>query len=240
MSKSILGRKLGVTQIFNDTGTVIPVTVIQAGPCMVVQRKTVERDGYEALQIGFAEHDRRRMTQPLQGHFDAANERARERRVSGDEQQGREIKQIAPMRVLREVAVFESGGQEYDVGHEILADIFQPGDKVDVTGTSKGKGFAGAMKRHGFKGGPASHGASKIHRKPQSGGGTDAARTFKGARRPGHMGNARVTVKGLTVVRADAERNLLLVRGHIPGATGGVVLIRAQAGVQATSSAPTD
>ncbi|MGD8237360.1 MAG: 50S ribosomal protein L3 [Armatimonadota bacterium] len=228
MSKGILGRKLGMTQVFDDSGTAVPVTVIEAGPCIVVGRKTVDRDGYEALQIGFGECDRRRMTQPLQGHFDAANERAREARVSGGEQKGRDVQQITPMRVLREVPTFETDGEEYDIGHEIKADIFRPGDKVEVTGTSKGKGFAGVMKRHGFKGGPASHGASKVHRKPQSSGGTDAARTFKGTRKPGQMGNARVTVKGLTVVRADAERDLLLVRGQVPGATGGVVLIRGQ------------
>ena len=217
-----------MTQVFDDTGTAVPVTVIQAGPCVVVDRKTLARDGYEALQIGFEERDRRRMTQPLQGHFDAANERARERRVGEGKEGGREIREIAPMRVLREVPVFGVGGQEFDVGHEIRADVFQPGETVEVTGTSKGKGFAGAMKRHGFRGGPASHGASKIHRKPQSSGGTDAARTFKGTRKPGQMGNARVTVKGLTVVRADGERNLLLLKGHVPGAVGGLVLIRAQ------------
>jgi len=226
MGKGILGKKLGMTQVFDDAGSAVPVTVIQAGPCIVVQKKTIERDGYTALQIGFEEADRRRMTQPLQGHFDAANEQARQRRVSGGGEEAGQIQQIAPMKTIREVPVFQADGEEYDVGDEIRADIFEPGEKVDVMGTSKGKGFAGVMKRHGFKGGPASHGASKVHRKPQSSGGTDAARTFKGTRKPGHMGNARVTVKGLTVVRVDGERNLLLLRGHIPGATGGIVLIR--------------
>ncbi|MFQ6130853.1 MAG: 50S ribosomal protein L3 [Armatimonadota bacterium] len=203
MAKAILGKKLGMTQVFSEEGHAVPVTVIEAGPCVVVQRRTLETDNYEALQIGFGERSQKHTNMPMSGHFAKAG--------------------VSPQRTLCEVPVPENG--DYDVGDTITVDIFEPGETVDVTGTSKGRGFAGVMKRHGFHGGPGSHG-SKVHRVPQSSGGTDAARVFKGTRKPGHMGNARVTTRGLKVVRVDAERSLLLVKGHVPGARGGIVLVR--------------
>jgi len=201
--QAILGRKIGMTQIFDETGQAIPVSVIQAGPCVVTQIKTPEKDGYVAVQVGFGEVSPKRVNKPLKGHFKKAN--------------------VPPLRYLREVPVDDLSGIE--VGKEIrVAEVFKAGDKVKVTGTSKGRGFQGVVKRHHFHGGPQSHG-SMVHRKPQSSGATDAARTFKGVKKPGHMGAERVTQKGLTVVRVDAERNLLLVRGAVPGANGGLLYI---------------
>lgn len=201
--QAILGKKIGMTQIFDETGQAIPVSVIEAGPCVVTQVKTPEKDGYVAVQVGFEEISSKRVNKPMKGHFKKAN--------------------VPPMRYLREVPVDDIG--ELSVGTTIhVADVFKPGDKVKVTGTSKGRGFQGVVKRHHFHGGPQSHG-SMIHRKPQSSGATDAARTFKGVKKPGHMGAERVTQKGLTVVRVDAERNLLLVRGAVPGANGGLLII---------------
>ncbi len=201
--QAILGRKIGMTQIFDETGQAIPVSVIEAGPCVVTQIKTPEKDGYVAVQVGFGEVSPKRVNKPMKGHFKKAN--------------------VSPMRYLREVPVTDLSG--LSVGSEIrVADVFKAGDKVKVTGTSKGRGFQGVVKRHHFHGGPQSHG-SMIHRKPQSSGATDAARTFKGVKKPGHMGAERVTQKGLTVVRVDAERNLLLVRGAVPGANGGLLYI---------------
>lgn len=201
--QAILGKKIGMTQIFDETGQAIPVSVIEAGPCVVTQVKTPEKDGYVAVQVGFEEISSKRVNKPMKGHFKRAN--------------------VPPMRYLREVPVDDIG--ELSVGTTIhVADVFKPGDKVKVTGTSKGRGFQGVVKRHHFHGGPQSHG-SMIHRKPQSSGATDAARTFKGVKKPGHMGAERVTQKGLTVVRVDAERNLLLVRGAVPGANGGLLII---------------
>lgn len=201
--QAILGRKIGMTQIFDETGQAIPVSVIEAGPCVVTQVKAPEKDGYVAVQVGFEEVSSKRVNKPMKGHFKKAN--------------------VPPMRYLREVPVDDIG--ELSVGTTIhVADVFKPGDKVKVTGTSKGRGFQGVVKRHHFHGGPQSHG-SMIHRKPQSSGATDAARTFKGVKKPGHMGAERVTQKGLTVVRVDAERNLLLVRGAVPGANGGLLII---------------
>jgi len=201
--QAILGKKIGMTQIFDETGQAIPVSVIEAGPCVVTQLKTPEKDGYVAVQVGFGEISPKRVNKPMKGHFKKAN--------------------VPPMRYLREVPVDDisnlSGGTTIHV-----TDVFKPGDKVKVTGTSKGRGFQGVVKRHHFHGGPQSHG-SMIHRKPQSSGATDAARTFKGVKKPGHMGAERVTQKGLTVVRVDAERNLLLVRGAVPGANGGLLII---------------
>ena len=204
MGKGILGKKIGMTQLLEEDGRATPVTVIQAGPCVVVARKTRESDGYEALQIGFEESAERHVNLPMGGHFAKAR--------------------VRPHRHLREVPSPAEGAP--NVGDTLTVAMFKPGETVDVTGTSKGKGFAGAMKRHGFRGAPASHGASKIHRKPQSSGATDAARTFKGTRKPGQMGNARVTVRGLQVLRADPERHLLILKGHVPGANGGLLLIR--------------
>lgn len=201
--QAILGRKIGMTQIFDETGQAIPVSVIQAGPCVVTQIKTPEKDGYVAVQVGFGEVSPKRVNKPLKGHFKKAN--------------------VPPLRYLREVPVDDLS--EIEVGKEIrVAEVFKAGDKVKVTGTSKGRGFQGVVKRHHFHGGPQSHG-SMVHRKPQSSGATDAARTFKGVKKPGHMGAERITQKGLTVVRVDAERNLLLVRGAVPGANGGLLYI---------------
>jgi len=203
MLTAILGKKLGMTQIFDDQGRVVPVTVVQAGPCVVTQAKTVEKDGYSALQLGFEDLKESRVTKPLAGHFAAAKTSAK--------------------RHLREVRI--EPGDALEVGQEIKADVFAPGDVVSVTGISKGKGFAGVVKRWHFHGGDMTHG-SMIHRKPQSGGGTDAARTFKGVKRPGRMGGKRITARRVTVVKADAERNLLLIRGAAPGANGGLLFIR--------------
>ncbi len=201
--QAILGKKIGMTQIFDETGRAIPVSVVEAGPCVVTQVKTPEKDGYVAVQVGFGEVSPKRVNKPLKGHFKKGN--------------------VSPMRYLREVPVTDLSG--LSVGSEIrVADVFKAGDKVKITGTSKGRGFQGVVKRHHFHGGPQSHG-SMIHRKPQSSGATDAARTFKGVKKPGHMGAERVTQKGLTIVRVDAERNLLLVRGAVPGANGGLLYI---------------
>ena len=201
--QAILGKKIGMTQIFDETGQAIPVSVIEAGPCVVTQVRSPEKDGYVAVQVGFGGISPKRVNKPMKGHFKKAN--------------------VPPMRYLREVPVDDIG--DLSVGTTIrVADVFKPGDKVKVTGTSKGRGFQGVVKRYHFHGGPQSHG-SMIHRKPQSSGATDAARTFKGVKKPGHMGAERVTQKGLTVVRVDAERNLLLVRGAVPGANGGLLII---------------
>jgi large subunit ribosomal protein L3 len=203
MVNAILGKKLGMTQIYDDQGRVIPVSVIQAGPCVVTQTKTVEKDGYSAVQLGFEDIKENKINKPTAGRFSAAK--------------------VAPKRYVREVRVEPEDATE--VGQEIKVDTFAAGDKIRVTGISKGKGFAGAVKRWHFHGGDMTHG-SMIHRKPQSGGATDAARTFKGVKRPGRMGGKQITQRGLRIVRADLERNLLLIRGAVPGATGGLVLIK--------------
>jgi len=202
MIKSILGRKVGMTQVFAEGGIVVPVTVVEAGPIVVTQVRSKEKEGYNAVQVGFGEVSPKRVNKPIAGQFAKAG--------------------VAPKRYLREFRVEEIG--DLQVGQEIKVDIFQPGDKVSVTGVSKGKGFAGAVKRWHFHGGPMSHG-SMVHRKPQSGGATDAARTFKGSRRPGRMGGETVTTRGLRIVRVDPEKNLLLVKGAVPGANGGLVMV---------------
>jgi len=202
MIKSILGRKIGMTQVFAEGGVVVPVTVVEAGPVVITQVRSGEKEGYNAVQVGFGEVSPRRVNKPVAGHFAKAG--------------------VSPKRYLREFRVDEIG--DLQVGQEIRADIFQPGDKVSVTGVSKGKGFAGAVKRWHFHGGPKSHG-SMVHRKPQSGGATDAARTFKGVRRPGRMGGETVTTRGLQIVRVDLEKNLLLVKGAVPGANGGLIIV---------------
>ncbi len=203
--KGLLGKKLGMTRIFDESGEVIPVTVIEAGPCYVAQKKTVEKDGYTAVQIGFGETEPRKLTRPEWMRLKA---------------QG-----LPPLRHLRELRMTDTS--EYEVGQELSVDIFKVGDTVDVTGTSKGRGFAGGMKRHGFRGGPATHGQSDRPRAPGSiGAGTTPGHVFKGTRMPGHMGNNRVTVQNLRVVMVDPERNLLLVRGAVPGANNGLLLIR--------------
>jgi len=201
MSRGILARKVGMTQLFTERGTVVPVTVLQAGPCRVVQRKTTAVDGYEALQIGFGERSPRRTPKPLIGHLRRAG--------------------LRPMRHLVELR--DAG--EATVGQQITTEIFSAGDRVDVTGVSKGKGFAGQHKRHHFGRGPVTHGSHNI-RQPGSVGSVDAARTLRGLRMAGQLGSTRTTVKGLEVVRVDAERNLLLLKGSVPGSRNGVVLVR--------------
>lgn len=203
MPKGILGKKIGMTQIFSEKGLAIPVTVIEAGPCVVVQKKTVESDGYQAIQLGFGEKRERLFNKPIKGHYAKNN--------------------IRPRRYLREIRVEDVDA--YQVGQEIKADIFAAGEKVDVVGTSKGRGFAGGIKRHGFHRGPMSHG-SKYHRRPGSLGAKGPARVFKGRKLPGHYGAERVTVQNLEVVKVDADRNLLAVKGAIPGPKGGLVLVK--------------
>lgn len=203
MQKGILGKKIGMTQVFDEAGRVIPVTVIQAGPCVVVQKKTVDTDGYNALQVGFEPIKESRVNKPLRGHFARAK--------------------LKPFRYLRELRL--ENVAEYQVGQEIKVDIFRPGERVDVTGISKGKGFAGGIKRHGFQRGPMAHG-SKYHRRPGSLGAKGPARVFKGRKLPGRMGGERVTVLNLEVIKSDAERNLLLVRGAVPGPRRGLLIIK--------------
>lgn len=203
--RGILGRKLGMTRIFDESGEAVPVTVIEAGPCYVTQKKTTEKDGYTAVQIGFDETDPKKLTRPEWTRLKAND--------------------LPPLRHLRELRM--SDASDYEVGQKLSVDIFKAGDTVDVTGTSKGKGFAGGMKRHGFRGGPATHGQSDRPRAPGSiGAGTTPGRVFKGTRMAGHMGNRRVTAQNLRVVMVDPERNLLLVRGAVPGAKNGLLLIR--------------
>lgn len=203
---AILGKKIGMTRVFDDQGRMVPVTVIEAGPCVVVQRKTTATDGYEAIQVGFEDRKRQRLNSPLLGHFQTRN--------------------ISPKRYLRELPVKPE--QELNTGDELRVEMFSKGDEIVIQGRSKGKGFAGGMKRHHFRGGPMEHGASKVHRKPMSAGGTDAARVFPGMRGPGHMGDAIVTQKGLHVVEVDADRNLLIVKGTVPGANGGLLIIQSR------------
>lgn len=204
MAIGILGKKLGMTRIFTQEGYWIDVTLVQAGPCVVVQRKTTERDGYEAIQVGFEDIKPKRCTKPLRMHF---------------EKHG-----VAPKRFLREFRI--EPDSQWKSGDEIRVDIFKIGDRVDISGTSKGRGFAGVVKRHGYSGGPGTHG-SNFHRRPGSiGQSAYPAEVYKGKGLPGHMGNVRVTVQNLEVVDVVPEKNLLVVRGCIPGANGGLVEIR--------------
>jgi large subunit ribosomal protein L3 len=204
-SKGILGRKLGMTQVWDADNRVIPVTVIQAGPCRVVQLKTPERDGYAAIQLSFGETTEDRLTKPALGHLAAA--------------------QAEPARHLAELRVDDLAG--YAVGQVIAADLFGAGERVDVTGISKGKGFTGVIQRHNFHGQGASHGTHKKHRAPGSiGACATPARVFKGVRMAGQHGHRSVTTLNLEVVEGDAERNLLLVRGSVPGPAGGLVFVR--------------
>ncbi|MGC8861400.1 MAG: 50S ribosomal protein L3 [Armatimonadota bacterium] len=249
MINGIIGKKLGMTQVFDETGRLVPVTVIEAGPCVVTQIKTLETDGYEAVQVAFGEVKESRVNKPMKGHFGKAANAARElhARASKAARDGEDAQdageqtdaskdatnqpKVRPAsffygKYVREVPV--DGLEGIELGQEVRADIFGRGDIVKVTGISKGKGFAGAVKRWHFHGADMTHG-SMIHRKPQSGGATDAARTFKGVKRPGHMGNRTVTQRGLTVYRVDPERNVILVKGAVPGATGAVVTITRQA-----------
>ncbi|MGD9315900.1 MAG: 50S ribosomal protein L3 [Anaerolineae bacterium] len=205
--KGILGKKVGMTQVFDERGVAIPVTVIEAGPCFVAQIKTVERDGYSAIQLGMDETKPKRLTQPQLKHLEKSN--------------------LPPLRHLREVRVSPEELDSFEEGQKVLADIFEEGEFVDVTGISKGRGFAGVVKRHGFRGGPKTHGQSDRLRAPGSiGACTTPGRVFKGKRMPGRMGGERVTAQGLKVVIVDAERNLLAVRGAVPGAKNSLLLIR--------------
>jgi len=202
--KNILGRKIGMTQIFLENGDVVPVTVIEAGPVYVVQKKTKEKEGYNAIQVAFGDVKERRVIKPIKGHFDKAN--------------------VAYKKYLREFKV--ENPDEFEIGQEIKADVFSVGDKVDVTGTSKGKGTQGVIKRHGFGRGRESHG-SKFHRMPGGmAAGTYPGRVFKGHRMMGRMGNEKVTVQNLQVVRVDADKNLLLIKGAVPGPKKGLVTIK--------------
>jgi large subunit ribosomal protein L3 len=203
--KGVLGEKLGMTQVWDDNNRVVPVTVIKAGPCVVTQVRTADTDGYSAVQIGYGAIDPRKVNKPDAGHFGKAG--------------------VSPRRHLVELRTEDA--TEYTLGQEIGADTFEAGDVIDVTGTSKGKGFAGTMKRHGFSGVGASHGAHRNHRKPGSiGGASTPSRVFKGLRMAGRMGNEQVTTQGLKVHAVDAERGLILVKGAIPGPKGGLVFVR--------------
>jgi large subunit ribosomal protein L3 len=208
MANGIIGKKLGMTQIFNEKGQVVPVTVIQAGPCVVVQRKTSAHDGYEAIQVGFVDPAAgKRASKPEKGHC--------------------EKRGVAPVRVLREFKVETENGLKE--GDSILVTQFEEKDKVHVTGISKGKGFAGVMKRHHFKGGRASHG-SMFHRAPGSiGGSSYPSRVWPGIRMPGQMGSEQVTVRNLEIAKVDVENNLLLIKGAVPGPKGGYVVIKQEA-----------
>ncbi|HEX2348606.1 MAG TPA: 50S ribosomal protein L3 [Ktedonobacterales bacterium] len=271
MLSGLLGRKVGMTQVFAPNGAAIPVTVIEAGPCVVTQVRTMAKDGYEAAQIGFGEKKIKHETRPMLGHLGhtlPATERQRQaeqkagakarqeaRRkaaekaetagaeTAADEAEGAEAKgkgqrgarrrrgavhEMGPFQLLREVKVV--GGDQPEVGAVYKVDMFSEGEQVDLIGTSKGKGFAGVMKRHGFHGGPRTHGQSDRARRPGSiGPGTTPGRVYKGTRMAGRMGNERVTVKALEIVQADPERNLLVIKGSVPGPNGGIVLIRKSA-----------
>ena len=203
MKKAIIGKKLGMTQIFDEKGSVIPVTVIEAGPCVIAQVKTIEKDGYEAIQLGFGEIKDKHINKPEKGHFAKNN--------------------IANKKHLREFRLEEI---TYNVGDEIKADIFAAGEKIDVQGTSKGKGFQGVIKRHGQHRGPMGHG-SMYHRRPGSMGPTSTpGRVFKGKKLPGHMGKVTVTVQNLDVVKVDMDKNVLLIKGSVPGAKGAILKIK--------------
>ena len=204
--KAILGEKLGMTQVFSEDARAIPVTVIKAGPCTVTQLKTVEKDGYSAIQIAYKEMPSRKVNSPMKGHFEAAG--------------------VAPNKYLVELRVPDSAA--FELGQKItIADVLEKGAKADVSGISKGKGFQGVMKRHNFKGQPASHGAHKVHRAPGSiGACATPARVFKGTRMAGRMGSEKVTVMNLQVVDIDVERGLLLLGGAVPGPKGSVILVR--------------
>jgi large subunit ribosomal protein L3 len=266
MLSGLLGRKVGMTQVFGPNGAAIPVTVIEAGPCFVTQIKTTARDGYEAVQLGFEQEQVKKATRPELGHLGHSlpllkGQRKRlqayqqeqrgkktDEETTGDEtapaatkdkqiekllkvsqnRQRRPGPELGPFKVLREVGLREGGSPDgIELGAKIDASLFTPGESVDIVGTSKGKGFQGGVKRHGFAGGPKTHGQSDRTRAPGSiGSGTTPGRVLKGTRMAGHMGDARVTMKKLQVVQADPERNLLLVKGSVPGANGGLLIIK--------------
>jgi large subunit ribosomal protein L3 len=265
MLSGLLGRKVGMTQVFGPNGTVIPVTVIEAGPCFVTQIKTTAHDGYEAVQIGFEQTRLKGATRPELGHLGhslpllkgqrkrlqtyqqeqrgkkAAEETdAEEAAVATKDKQIQKLLKVSqnrqrrpgpelgPFKVLREVDLQAGTGlEDIELGSKVDASLFMAGEAVDIVGTSKGKGFQGGVKRHGFRGGPKTHGQSDRTRAPGSiGSGTTPGRVLKGTRMAGHMGNARVTMKKLQVIQADPERNLLLVKGSVPGAVGGLLMIK--------------
>jgi large subunit ribosomal protein L3 len=271
MLSGLLGRKVGMTQVFVENGTAIPVTVIEAGPCVITQIKTTARDGYEAVQIGFEQARLKSATRPELGHLGHSlpllkaqrkrlqtyQQQQRGKKVTGEEaeekeqtgtasaeskkdkqieklikvQQNRQRRpgpELGPFRVLREVTLQEGATPEnLELGSKFDASLFVAGESVDIVGTSKGKGFQGGVKRHGFRGGPKTHGQSDRTRAPGSiGSGTTPGRVLKGTRMAGHMGNERVTVKKLQVIQADPERNLLVVKGSVPGANGGLLMIK--------------
>jgi len=203
VTKGLLARKVGMTQVFDDRGVAVPVTVLEAGPCTVVGLRTVATDGYSATRLGFGAVNEKRVTKPVAGEYKKAG--------------------IKPSR--RIVELRGEPGEGVEVGAELKADVFTEGDKVAVLGTSKGKGFAGVVKRHRFGRGPVSHGSHNI-RQPGSVGSVDAARTWRGVKMAGQMGNIRTTARGLTVVKVDAERNLLMIRGAVPGAKNSIVVVR--------------
>ena len=206
--KGILGRKLGMTQMWDDNNKIIPVTVIEAGPCVVTQVRTPERDGYSAIQLGFGQIKAKSVTQPMRGHFEKA--------------------EVTPRRHLMEVRTADAS--EYELGKEVTAEIFADQEVVDVIGVTKGKGTAGVMKRHGFSGLGAGHGVHRKHRSPGSiGECSTPSRIFKGMRMAGHMGVERKTVENLTIARVDAERGLILVKGAVPGPKNGLVVVRSAA-----------
>ncbi len=205
MKKFILGKKVGMTQIFDDNGLSVPVTVIEAGPCAVIQSKNIENDGYSAVKIGFVDIAEKKLNKPDKGVFSKTK--------------------VAPKKVIKEFRVEEA--DKFEVGQEIkAADMFAAGDRIDVSGVSKGKGFQGMIKRHGQSRGPETHG-SMYHRRPGSmGAGTNPGRVFKGKKLAGHMGSEKITVQNLDIVRVDAERNLLLVKGAVPGPKGGILIVK--------------
>ena len=203
MKKGIVGKKLGMTQLFDANGNVVPVTVIEAGPCVVSQKKTIENDGYEAVQIGFGDLKASKVNKPMKGHF-----------AKGD---------VAPKKVLREFRFEDTSA--INVGDIVKADIFAEGDTVDVRGTSKGKGYAGVVKRWNFGRLKESHGTGPVHRHGGSLGVIDPARVFKGKKMAGHLGHERVTVQNLSVVKVDAEKNIIAVKGAVPGPKGGIVVL---------------
>lgn len=205
MKKGIIGKKIGMTQVFDENGNVIPVTVIQAGPCTVVQKKTVEKDGYASVQLGYADIKDKHVTKPMKGHFDKAG--------------------VAPKKVLKEFRLEDADA--YNVGDTVAVDAFADIAAVDVTGISKGKGFAGTIKRYGGHRTPMSHGGGPVHRHAGSMGACSSpSRIYKGKKMPGHMGAVKVTVQNLDIVKIDNENNLLVVKGAIPGPKGSVVTVK--------------
>ncbi|HOV89875.1 MAG TPA: 50S ribosomal protein L3 [Syntrophorhabdaceae bacterium] len=208
MGIGLLGKKLGMTQIFDKYGNVVPITVIQAGPCVVIQKKTLGTDGYNAIQCGFEEvRKTKNVNKPLTGHFKKAN--------------------ITPMKFIKEFKVEDAEIESNEIGSQISVDLFQPGEYVDITGTSKGKGYAGVVKRHGFKGSPASRGTHEFFRHGGSiGQNMTPGRTLKGKKMAGHMGHERVTVQNLKVIEVRGDTNILMVEGAVPGPTNGYVIIK--------------